>query len=518
MAGAAEQREVIDFLSRGEAYGRPGEKVSRIDTHASVVFLVGDRAWKLKRAVRFSYLDYSTAAKREAMCRKEYALNRRTAPDLYRGVHKVTRDSGGALALDGDGAAIEWVLEMKQFDQDALFDRMAARHELTPALMRDLADEIAAFHEQAEPCDGGAIADTARESLGNLRRTGDALDQKKIAELGERTDAALARLGPALAARPARRCHGDLHLGNIALIDDKPTLFDGIEFNDSFICIDPLYDLAFLLMDLAHRDLGALANIVFNRYLDRIGDEAGLALLPLYLSIRAGVRAHVSIAAEERQETQAGKRDRATAAARYLDAALAFLEPAGPRLIAMGGFSGTGKSTVAQALAAGFAPAPGARVPRSDMIRKRLHGVAPEVRLPPSSYNKAKNDRVYRTMYEEAAAALAAGYSAIADAAFLDPAERAAIAAVAARAKVPFTGLWLEAPAETLRRRIAARRGDASDADRAVLDFQRSRDLGPLDWVRVDASGSMEDAAAAARLSFDLNRNPSPPLGGGDVR
>jgi hypothetical protein len=498
MAGRDDQGEIIEFLSRGEAYGRPGDRVMRIDTHASVVFLCGDRAWKLKRAIRFSYLDYSTVVRREAMCRAEYDLNRRTAPDLYRGVHKVTRETG-ALALDGNGDAVDWVLEMKQFPQDALFDRMAERHELTPPLMRDLADEIAAFHARAERCDGGAIADTARESLDNLRRTGDALDRNKIAELDERTAAALARLAPMLATRLARRCHGDLHLRNIALIDGKPMLFDGIEFNDAFICIDPLYDLAFLLMDLDHRDLGALANIVFNRYLDRTGDEAGLALLPLYLSIRAGVRAHVSIAARERQEAEVEKRALAAAAAQYLDAALAFLEPAQPRLVATGGFSGTGKSTVAQVLATDFAPKPGARVLRSDVIRKRLFGVSPETRLPSSAYDKATNERVYRAVYDEAAAALGAGYSVIADAAFLDPAERAAIAEVATRAGVPFTGSWLEARAETLRQRIAARHGDASDADRTVLDFQLSRDLGPLDWARIDASGSVKSVTAAAR-------------------
>jgi uncharacterized protein len=497
-----DQGEVIEFLSRGAAYGWPGAPVTRIDTHASVVFLAGDRAYKLKRAIKFSYLDYSSIAKREAMCRAEYDLNRRTAPELYLGVHKVTRAPGGALALDGDGPAIDWLLAMKQFPQDALFDRLAERHELTPILMRDLADEIAAFHAKAEPYDGNwttAMRGIAAENLANMRRTDDALDQDKVAELSTRTAAALARLAPALSARTMRRCHGDLHLRNIALIDGKPVLFDGIEFNDAFICIDPLYDLAFLLMDLDHRDLGTLANLVFNRYLDRTGDEAGLPLLPLYLSIRAGVRAHVSIAALARQKSETEKHDLALAAARYLEAALAFLEPARPRLVATGGFSGTGKSTIAQGLAPGFPPKPGARVLRSDVIRKRLFGIAPETRLPPPAYDKATNERVYRAMYDEAEAALRAGYTAIADAAFLDPAERAAIAAVAMRAGVTFSGLWLDAPAQTLHRRIAARRGDASDADRAVLDFQLSRDLGPLDWARIDASGSIKSVTDDAR-------------------
>jgi len=502
MAAEANQGDIVEFLSRGAAYGQPGDTVTRIDTHASVVFLIGDRAYKLKRAVKFSYLDYSTAAKRQAMCRAEYELNRRTAPLLYCGVRAVTRSPDGALALDGDGEPVDWLLEMTQFPQEALFDRLAERHELTPPLMRDLADAIASFHGAADICAGGAIADTARENLDNLRRTGASLDQAAVAELARRTDAALARLAPLLATRPTRRCHGDLHLRNICRIDGKPVLFDGIEFNDAFICVDPLYDLAFLLMDLGHRGLPALGNLVFNRYLDRTGDDAGLAAMPLYLSIRAGVRAHVSVAALERQDDVRERQVLARDAERYLDEALSSLDPATPCLIAIGGYSGTGKSTVAQAVAAGLAPAPGARLLRSDVIRKTLAGVAPETRLPPSSYDKAGSERVYRALGDMARRTVQSGYAAIADAAFLDPAERDAIARVASDSGVAFTGLWLDAPDETLRARIAGRKSDASDADLRVLTFQRGLDIGALDWATVDAGGDPETVAARARSAL----------------
>ncbi|HEY5210633.1 MAG TPA: phosphotransferase, partial [Stellaceae bacterium] len=328
------QEAAIAFLSRGAAYGRPDETVTRIDTHASVIFLIADRAYKLKRAVRFSYLDYATVARREAMCRAEFTLNRRTAPQLYRGVHAVTRAPDGTLALDGAGTAIDWLIEMTQFPQAALFDRLAARGRLTPETMRDLADTVAAFHDAAEPCNAGPLRAVAMESLDNLQHTGAALDQDRIATLARQTEAALDGVAPSLAARPTRRCHGDLHLGNICLIDAKPVLFDGIEFNDAFTCIDPLYDLAFLLMDLDHRDRGDLASLVFNRYLDRTANDDALALLPLYLSVRAGVRAHVSVAALARQDGARG--DLAAAASRYLDAALKFLAPGSPCLIAIG--------------------------------------------------------------------------------------------------------------------------------------------------------------------------------------
>jgi uncharacterized protein len=496
MAADMDQESVIEFLSHGTAYGRPDGSVERIDTHASVVFLIGDRAYKLKRAIRFSYLDYSTAEKREAMCRAELALNRRTAPQLYLGILAVTRAPDGTLALGGTDQAVDWLVEMRQFPQEDLFDRLAERHALTMPIMVALADEIAAFHNRAEPCgdddfDKQMLA-IANENLDNLRRTGDQLDQRKVDELVTQTRVALDRVAPILKARRPRRCHGDLHLRNICLIDGKPVLFDGIEFNDAFICTDPLYDLAFLLMDLDHRDLAVLGNAIFNRYLDRVAEASSLALLPLYLSVRAGVRAHVSIAALLRQGEERDRRVLAQSAVRYLDAAIAFLQPERPRLVAVGGRSGSGKSAVARALAPGFPPAPGARVLRSDVIRKQMHGAAPETRLPKSAYDEASNERVYRALYDGAADTLRAGYWTIIDAAFLRPAERAAVAAVAAAAGLRFTGLWLEAPPDTLRYRVAQRQGDASDADLEVLRAQLALDIGPIEWTKLAADGPLD--------------------------
>jgi uncharacterized protein len=507
MERAVDQGAVIEFLSSGAAFGRPGETVQRIDTHASVVFLVADRAFKLKRAVRYSYLDYSTVDRREAMCRAELALNRRTAPDLYLGLHRVTREPDGRLLLDGAGETVDWLVGMTRFDQALLFDQLAENHRLTAAMTRDLADTVARFHAAAEPCGdsayGPALTAIADENLANLAGTGTALDQAKVARLAAATRAILAKRRPMLDARGreghVRRCHGDLHLHNICLWQGKPTLFDGIEFNDAFTRIDTAYDLAFLLMDLHHRNLGDLAARLFNRYFDRAGDDAALALLPLYLSIRAGVRAHVSISAKAGQHDDDARQALQTDAVRYLDEALALLQPASPRLIAIGGLSGSGKSTVALALAPQFGPVPGARVLRTDMIRKHLFGVAPETRLPESAYDLASNRQVYDALYRTAGECLAAGYGVIADAAFLDPRERKAIAAVAERAKLPFAGLWLDVPRRVLEERLGARKDDASDADRRVLEFQFGRDLGPLDWHRVAAAGGLDAVAAAAR-------------------
>lgn len=511
-----EQSETIAFLADGASYGLPGALVEQVVTHCSRLFLVADRAYKLKRAVRFSYLDYSTPALRERFCRAELALNRRTAPDLYVGVHRVTRRRAGGLALDGEGEVVDWLLEMRRFREEDLFDRMAEEQRLTPALMRDLADEIALFHRDAEttPGFGGAAAleRTLAINHDNLVLAAPPLDRDAIDRLRRTSAARLAGVGALLDARrragKVRRCHGDLHLRNICLHDGKPTLFDCIEFSDDFACIDVLYDLAFLLMDLTQRGLDAHANLVFNRYLDRSGESDGLPALPLFLSARAAVRAHVAgILVRTGPPPQAA--EAAASARAYLALALKLLEPHPPRLVAVGGLSGSGKSTVARAFAVAFPPAPGARLLRSDVLRKRLAGVAPETALPRDSYSLDSARRVYAALYEEAALTLAAGYSAVVDATFLREEERQAIAAVANAAGVPFTGLWLEAPREVLARRIAERRGDASDADLTVLDWQLGLDPGAVAWQRVDAAGGLAETIAAAQ-TLSATAAPAP--------
>lgn len=503
---AEHQDETLAFLGRGASYGDPAMPVERIDTHVSVVFLAGVRAFKLKRAVKYSYLDYSTLALRHRYCEAELALGRHMAPTLYRAVRAVTREADGGLAFDGRGEPIDWVVEMRRFEQDALFDRLAEAHRLTPALMQELADEIAEFHGRATPTSayGGAAAIRAviEDSRNNLRLSPQILDGGQVDALFVASMAALERIAPLLDRRreagKVRRCHGDLHLRNICLLDGKPTLFDGIEFSEEIACIDLLYDLAFLFMDLHHRGFDDLGTRVFNRYLDRTGDVTGLAALPLFLSTRAAIRAHVTAAVAQQQHPEAAARTMDQARS-YLSLAIDLLHAHEPRLVAVGGLSGTGKTSLAYGLAPDFAPVPGARVVRSDVLRKRLLDVAPETRLGARAYDRATTERVYRALCDEVSAVLENGYAAIADATFLRLEERHAIAAAARRGGVAFTGLWLEAPPEVLAPRLARRRGDASDADRAVLDRQLTYDVGPVDWHRIDAAADLARGAAEAR-------------------
>jgi len=491
---SAEQSGTIAFLSHGAAYGSADATVERRETHISVVFLVGDRAFKLKRAVAFSYLDFSTPDLRRTNCEAEVRLGRAMAPSLYLAVHAVTRSGDGSLVLGGAGEAVDWLVEMRRFDEAALFDRMAAEKRLTPQHVRDLADAIATFHAAAEPAPrwgtSNAIQAVIADIVVNLRRASVAPDAE-VTAFAAQLETVFAVQRPVIERRNregrVRRCHGDLHLRNICLLDGRPTLFDPIEFSDAIASVDVLYDLAFLLMDLIHRGQGEFAALVFNRYLDVSGDAGGLGLMPLFLAMRAAIRAHVTAVGAA-----------ADSAPSYFRLAQALLRPMPATLVAIGGVSGTGKTTLAQAIAPSIGRAPGARVLRSDVIRKRLHGLAPQQRLPPTAYDMATNVRVYETLGREATAALHNGQSIVADAVFLHPDERAAIAAIAQQAGATFAGFWLAAPEAVLEERLARRRGDASDADAAVLRFQLAQDPGVIDWHRLEASSGIADQASAA--------------------
>jgi predicted kinase len=319
-----------------------------------------------------------------------------------------------------------------------------------------------------------------------------------VTALNEAARDALERLCPLLVTREraslVRRCHGDLHLGNIVLIGSEPVLFDAIEFDPKIASGDVLYDLAFLLMDLIERGLKQPANTVFNRYLmetRRLDDLDALAALPLFMSVRAAIRAKVTAA---RRTSNPADKTIAKKARDYFVLAQTLLAPPAPRLIAIGGLSGTGKSQLARALGAEFLPEPGALWLRSDVERKVLFGVAETDRLPETAYACDVTAKVYATLADKARRALAAGHSVIVDAVFADSGERAAITKVATDGA--FHGLFLTADLATRLARLGRRAGDASDADAAVALAQEQYDLGTMDWVKVDAS---DDAAETLR-------------------
>lgn len=499
--------EIVRFLEGGRAFGLDAP-VRRIDTHAASVFLSGQRAWKLKRPVKLGYLDFSTAAKRRAALEAELRLNRRTAPDLYLAVHAITCAPDGTLGIDGEDVIVDWLLEMRRFPDGALLDDHARGAGLAEPLILDLAACIHSFHASAEVVEDHCAAARLRHVIdGNAKRFA-ALDRHLDPTLAKalllQQRARLETLAPLLDSRGGsgrvRHCHGDLHLANIALIDGAPMPFDCLEFSDELATTDVLYDLAFLAMDLWHRDLRSEANLLLNRYLDLSSeDEEGIALFPLFLSVRAAVRAHVC--AERADRT--GRLEDSALAHDYLTLARRVLDPQAPRLIAIGGRSGTGKSMLARAIAHEIGAAPGARVIRTDVLRKRRAGVKLEVRLSRNQYTAEASRQIYRDLVDAASRTLGCGASAIADAAFLIADERRQIAATAAGIGVPFTGIWLEAGEAIRRERVASRTGDVSDADAVVVRLQSRCPVGPLgDWRRIRASGPPDAVAAAVRRSL----------------
>lgn len=492
-----DQNEVFAFLGDPSTHALAGN-VTRIDTHGAVVFLAGRDVYKVKRAVLFPFMDFSTLEKRRAACENEIAVNRINAPELYLGVVPIRR-AARRLEIGGtDGDIVEWAVHLRRFDETKTLDRLAERGELDLSIAAQLAEIIFAAHQRAPRRGGGATEDFRRrleDTLAGLTEAEDVFAPAAVAALGTRFRAAYEAHEALLRTRErqgkVRRCHGDVHLRNIVLEDGRAVLFDAIEFDDAIATIDILYDLAFVLMDLWQRGFRAHANLLFNRYLWLSSEDEieGLAALPLFLALRAAIRARVTAAL---RKLDPGEREvRAREAWQFFAAAEDFLAPRAPRLVGIGGLSGSGKSALGQALAAEIGQAPGAVHLRSDIERKKLCGVDEAKRLPPAAYRPQISEEVYRKLRELAGAALRAGQSVIVDAVHARPEERDALAAVAASAAVPFLGLWLDAPVETLVARVAARMNDASDATPEVVREQTRFAPGRLDWMRLDADRSL---------------------------
>ena len=466
-----------------------------IDTACAHVFLAPDRALKLKRHDDLGYVDFTTPERRLWALQRELEFNRPTAPDIYRAVRRITRQADGSLAIDGDGEAVDHVLEMRRFDETAVLSACPER--VTGDLAETLGRTLAGFHLDAplRPAGGlTAISYTVGSNARLLRETCEGLDPDRVEVLVTLTEAELERQAPLLAHRSAvgfsRRCHGDLHLGNILLEGGRPVLFDCIEFDDVLSDLDVQYDLAFLLMDLDFRGRRDAAVRALSAWLDEASRSFpaeiwdGLAALPLMLSVRAGVRAHVC----------AHSGDPATARA-YVEAAIAHLAPDAPVLAAVGGLSGSGKSTFSRAIAPALGASPGAVILRTDEVRKRLLNVPPTQVAGPEAYAPVAYTQTYDELFANARALLNAGRAVVLDASFIEPDMRARAEALARDVGVTFQAAWLDAPADVLEARVADRTGDASDATVAILHDQLARGAGPLTWPRVDATASVETAA-----------------------
>jgi aminoglycoside phosphotransferase family enzyme/predicted kinase len=506
---------LIAALLEPRRYPHAVDTVDLIETHISWVLLAGEFAYKIKKPVALGFLDFSTLAARRHYCEEELRLNRITAPQIYLDVMPIG-GSATAPSLDDGSRPLEYALRMRRFEQTALLERMARRGDLTPALIDRLAEVLAAFHAgaavaAADSTHGSAanVCGPAQDNFSQLAQLAvPAADAAALLSLRTWTAGEGRRLESAFAARRAagrvRECHGDLHLGNIALIDGAPLPFDCIEFNAELRWIDVISDIAFLVMDLFDRNLDTLAWRFLDSYLQLSGDYDGIPVLRYYLVYRAMVRAKVTLI-HARQLAAGPPQETAVAAFSHYLRLAQKLTAGGGALLLMHGLSGSGKSRLAQTLAAGL----GALRVRSDVERKRQAGLAAGARsasAPGSGlYDGVASARTYARLAAIAATALAGGWRVIVDAASLRHAERETLRAVARAAARPFVLIAVGAPVAVLRERLARRAAigmDASEADAGVLEFQLAVQE-PLDAaegaaaVVFAADGSAGDEAAA---------------------
>jgi len=472
---------LTDALRQPTAYPDPVQDIRVIETHISRVFLAGQFAYKVRKPVKFDFVDFSTAQARHSDCETELRLNRRFAPELYLDVTPIVAGAApGSVVVGGRGAPLEYAVRMRRFAQQDLLIEALKAGRLDPVHIDMLAQGISNFHaaqSPAAPCDDfgtpARIDATLSECLGGLARLP--------------TDYGVAdRIAPAIRARAAalrsafqarlhsghvRECHGDLHLGNIVLLDGNPTPFDCLEFDPRLRWIDTISDLAFPIMDLLHHGKRDLAYRLLNTYLEHSGDYAGLAVLPFYIAMRALVRARVLLERAQQQHATNVTTNLASDECRsLLELAFEYLcRPTAPMAV-MHGLSGSGKSTVA----ARISEANGMVRARSDVERKRLRH-----RGPPHEHEGWYADDVTEHTYGRLLAicriGCRAGFPMIADATFLSRRQRERFAVQARRLGVPFSIIACEAPVEVLRARIEARaqtRRDPSDADLAVLTAQ----------------------------------------------
>ena len=482
-SGIEQQRQLVNALTHlGTA-----ASVEVIETHISWVVLIGEYAYKIKKAINLGFLDYSTLELRHRFCQEELRLNSRTAPDIYLGVVTITGSSTHTV-IEGEGETIEWAVKMRRFDQEQLASCMAQQNRLTRLHIDRLAHNVADFHRRIAAADASSrfgtfdsVCEPVEENFHQIRTLIDATECLSLLTLlNVWYRVVITSLKPLLELRKQenfiRECHGDLHLGNIVVIDDEPLPFDGIEFNDNLRFIDVVSEIAFLLMDLDHRQRSDLGWRFLDGYLQESGDFSGLALLRFYQVYRAMVRAKVAAIRASQKGIEGNERHaQLSDIFGHLQLALGYTRPASPQLIITHGFSGSGKSSVAQQLLEQW----GAVRLRSDVERKRLFGLAAaersESQVAQGLYTADASAQTYARLAHLSGVLLDAGFNVIVDATFLRRTDRQQFIELAESRNVRWHLLDVTASESVMRERIAVRHAghsDASEADLAVLEHQ----------------------------------------------
>lgn len=500
-----DQSAVIAALSKPEAYGfKASHNIFVKETNISDVFLTGEKAYKLKRGVKYPYVDYSTPEKRLIACRKELEICERFAPGLCFGVEDVVADRKGRIYLrsacpDPEAQTVDYVLVSHQFEENMLFDNMVERGDLDRFEMMDTAEKIYDLHRTAEVVTSRNAKEIIRGRISENNAmircfVPDVFDAEDVDDLETKQLEALEKHGDLLLKRQAegkiRRCHGDLTLRNLAMWNGKVMPFNPIEFYDDLTQIDTMYDFAFLLVEMESKGQRRLASILFNHYMALSADWDGLPVLPLFLSCRAAVNAYVfaqrSAEIKEKHESAL----MANRAYEQLVIARRFLEYRKPVLVACGGLSGSGKSRIGRESAPFIGNPPGAVIVRDDVLRKNMLNENLEASLDTADYTRETEEKVFKDVCDKCRYVLEAGQSVIADALFHKPEQRRAIEALALEMKVEFKGLWVDAPLDVRIERVMKRKRNPSDVKTAEeLKKQLDMDVGKITWNKIDTSG-----------------------------
>jgi aminoglycoside phosphotransferase family enzyme/predicted kinase len=510
---ASAQSQLVESLTDPALYGEGCRAVRVIQTHISYVLLTGRFAYKIKKDVNLGFLDFTTLAARRFYCERELELNRRLAPAIYLEVVAVT-GSAGRPRIGGDGPALEYAVKMLEFPQDSLLTRLLERGALTAAQIEELADAVAAFHSSAATAGVtarfGSAAEILELAIENFTEIEPLLEQpadrREVAALRQWTEREHRLRTELFAARQrggcVRECHGDLHLGNVACVEGRITIFDCIEFNDDMRWSDVMADVGFVVMDLADRRRPDFAMRFLNAYLERTGDYDGVQVLRFYVVYRAMVRAKVAGMTAHQMADPAIRSAKTSECREYLSLATRCSEPAIRGIVITHGLTGSGKTTQSQ----GLVDLLGAIRVRTDVERKRLHGLASEDRsgssLSGGLYTSAETDRTYRRVSDLARCVARGGYPVVIDGTFLQRRHREQFRALATELCVPCVIVDFVAPVETLRTRVQQRYDagiDASEADSRVLEHQQ-RTADPLSsdeqavTITWDAESSLERA------------------------
>jgi aminoglycoside phosphotransferase family enzyme/predicted kinase len=453
-----------------------------IQTHCSAVFLTGNYAYKIKKNVNFSFLDYSTLEKRHYFLQRELEMNQPIAPEIYLEVLPISQIND-SLILGNDQNVVEYVLKMAEFPQSALLISLFERGKLKESHLRELGEVVANFHQKTNTNDSiksfGKVEIIKKAIDDNYQATqkyiGIAQTLEQYQQTRQFTDSFLTQKQTIFESRcinnKIRECHGDLHLRNICYWHNKIQLFDRIEFNEPFRFVDVMYDIAFTVMDLEAKERQDLGNIFLNTYLEKTGDWEGLQVLPFYLCRQAYVRAKVtSLLLDDPNIAESEKENAIQTAKNYYYLAWQYTQLSSGKIIVMSGLSGSGKSTVAKYLA----PKINAIHLRSDAVRKHLAGIPLDQSGDDSLYCPEMNEKTYNFLLELGLLLISQGFSVILDAKYDRHQWRSPILSAAEKGDFCLKILHCQASMETLTTRLQTRKGDISDATADLLIQQQA--------------------------------------------